>query len=482
MAFPEDYVAVAPGQPVLSAEMNELRKTIAGLPTKNVLGHYGVNPSGTATSITAALQAALDDHATWGRLQIPVPLTINATLIEPIMYGKIVEGSSRDRTVIEQATNGADIIRTANEEAHSIVWRDMHLIYQSQQTTAGTAFALFGDASPLGFGSYWRRWQNLRISNAYQGIATTAGTAMPWGSVFDDVLMVSIKHRGIAIVPSAGGTPSVELNNVQIHNNGAALVSTGPAIELQAVEALIQNLDVEGWHNNAIYLHAGTNAIINNPHIENHRMTGDFPFVWQIADAPVQINGGTTSVLDSNVTGFAILFKIFGGARLLTRGHGYVALAITAGTATYLSATSPAWARLIDNYVAAAGATIAYPAFDWDTATIARIAHYDGWRAPEGVGTFANGDTTPSVRVIGSVVQKTDRFVCANSGATSITTFDDGVNGQEITIRLDANTTLVHGATLKLAGGANLVGTANDMVTLVLISGVWYETGRSVNG
>ena len=83
--------------------------------------------------------------------------------------------------------------------------------------------------------------------------------------------------------------------------------------------------------------------------------------------------------------------------------------------------------------------------------------------------TLVDGDTTPAV---GSG----EYFECANTGATSITTFDDGYPGKMITVKLDANTTLVNGATLKLAGAVNLVGSADDLVTLRMGSdNVWRQ-------
>jgi hypothetical protein len=88
--------------------------------------------------------------------------------------------------------------------------------------------------------------------------------------------------------------------------------------------------------------------------------------------------------------------------------------------------------------------------------------------------TVANGDTTPSVL-------NADTLTFSNAGATSVTTFDDGLPGQVIRCRMDANTTLVQGATMKLAGGVNFVGTALDMITLVNIGGAWHECARSVN-
>ena len=90
--------------------------------------------------------------------------------------------------------------------------------------------------------------------------------------------------------------------------------------------------------------------------------------------------------------------------------------------------------------------------------------------------TFANGDMLPSVRG-GSV------FATANSSATSITGFVDGLPGQSIVIRLDRNTTLVdrtRGGTLRLRGAQSVVGTDEMIITLVNIGGNWYEQSRTV--
>ena len=57
-----------------------------------------------------------------------------------------------------------------------------------------------------------------------------------------------------------------------------------------------------------------------------------------------------------------------------------------------------------------------------------------------GYNVFLDGDTSPSV--------KGGRFfIAANTAATSIVTFDDGVPGQEIVIlATNANTTILHGS------------------------------------
>lgn len=88
------------------------------------------------------------------------------------------------------------------------------------------------------------------------------------------------------------------------------------------------------------------------------------------------------------------------------------------------------------------------------------------------VQTFAGGDTTPSV-ALGEV------FKTNNVGPINITMFDDGVAGQVIRVIVDANTTIVDGGNLLLAG--NLVGTTNDTMTLVFDGTNWFELARSVN-
>lgn len=87
--------------------------------------------------------------------------------------------------------------------------------------------------------------------------------------------------------------------------------------------------------------------------------------------------------------------------------------------------------------------------------------------------TFADGDTTPSVR-------DATMFRTANTGATNITSLRDGREGQRITILFaDANTTVTDGGNLRLAG--NFTSTADDVLELVYDGEAWYELKRSAN-
>ncbi|MEM7519685.1 MAG: hypothetical protein AAF307_01505 [Pseudomonadota bacterium] len=72
-----------------------------------------------------------------------------------------------------------------------------------------------------------------------------------------------------------------------------------------------------------------------------------------------------------------------------------------------------------------------------------------------------------------------------NPGTTLVTDFQNGRAGQEIKlIGLDGgNTTIKHGGTIRLAGGADFTLGDNDVLSLVCRDGsTWAETGRSNNG
>jgi len=67
-------------------------------------------------------------------------------------------------------------------------------------------------------------------------------------------------------------------------------------------------------------------------------------------------------------------------------------------------------------------------------------------------------------------------------GTTTITDFDDGLEGQVITILSEHAVTITDGTNIFLNGSANFVMASTDTLTLVQKSdGFWYEQSRSVN-
>lgn len=91
-------------------------------------------------------------------------------------------------------------------------------------------------------------------------------------------------------------------------------------------------------------------------------------------------------------------------------------------------------------------------------------------------GTYTDGDTTPSVAGI-------SYLRIANTVATTITDFDDAVEGQVIYLEFANSNTTVNRSNAYLSGGTNFTGSANDMLVLFYSSSttLWHEISRSVN-
>jgi hypothetical protein len=86
--------------------------------------------------------------------------------------------------------------------------------------------------------------------------------------------------------------------------------------------------------------------------------------------------------------------------------------------------------------------------------------------------TMANSDTTPSIA--GSCFLRCS----AVSVATSVTNFDDGVNGQDLFVLGDVDVTIVNGSgsnTIRTNTLKNKVLRANTIYHFKLFNGVWYE-------
>ena len=88
-------------------------------------------------------------------------------------------------------------------------------------------------------------------------------------------------------------------------------------------------------------------------------------------------------------------------------------------------------------------------------------------------GIYSASDTSPSV-------YRKSFMVLTNSGAISITEFDNGVEGQIINFWFsDGNTTIVHNASkIVLAGAANFTGASGNVLQLLYKGGIWYEIAR----
>jgi hypothetical protein len=92
-------------------------------------------------------------------------------------------------------------------------------------------------------------------------------------------------------------------------------------------------------------------------------------------------------------------------------------------------------------------------------------------------GTYTDGDTTPSVLGIVSLH-------VTNSGATTMTTLDDGEEGQVVFLTFaDANTLLLSGGaggSFYLTGGVNMTSAAGMGLPFKKVGANWWQCAAAV--
>jgi hypothetical protein len=89
--------------------------------------------------------------------------------------------------------------------------------------------------------------------------------------------------------------------------------------------------------------------------------------------------------------------------------------------------------------------------------------------------TLTVNSTTPSV---GNSIS--GNFYTANTSATTITIFNNGYVGQQITVVAgDSNTTIQHNSALILKGSVNFVMAAGNTLTLIKDTNLWREISRT---
>lgn len=93
---------------------------------------------------------------------------------------------------------------------------------------------------------------------------------------------------------------------------------------------------------------------------------------------------------------------------------------------------------------------------------------------------FTNGDATPSVLNNTDVSAGRMFTFIAYTAPTLVTMFDDGFDGQVITLRLSANATIVYTSGLiRPKGLVNVTGNSNSVIQFTRMGGIWFETFRN---
>lgn len=112
-----------------------------------------------------------------------------------------------------------------------------------------------------------------------------------------------------------------------------------------------------------------------------------------------------------------------------------------------------------------------------------RVSGFTG-NEPEERRIIVGGTWKGTLLLDASSVREWDNFAVSPGSATDFATLSDGYNGQVLTLMFtNGNATMKHGTgNIRLAGGADFVSSANDVMKLVYDGTNWLETNRSVNG
>jgi hypothetical protein len=261
------------------------------------------------------------------------------------------------------------------------------------------------------------------------------------------------KDNGVGIVDGAFrvGFSGTNLNRVLLINDTNGVISLQTrAIDDNSVQSLLinpagGNVGIGTANPTMTFV---INSSNNNAMIIRHTSTTGTPILY---------------IGNSDLSHYGLL-SVYGGVSLPFTGAltGATCIGAASNNALQFAANNDVKMTI------AAGGKVGIGLTNPDTAL-----QVNGVIANNGWSTFANGDTTPSV-------SGNNIFTTSNSGPTTITNFDDGINGQIITIYCgDAQTTITR-ANAVLDGGTNFVCTLYDTITLIK-STYWTEIARSVN-
>ena len=428
---------------------------------------YGASLSRTDNE--GPFNAAIADAVALGNI-VAIPPVIAATpwkisgkiSIPTASHGLTILGGSRVQSTIQQQTDNTPILEFSGQ-SHSISLEGLHLGYLNQQTTSNTdSYGVkFTNTASGSQGIYLSSMRNCRISKAYRGIGI-AGTGMIacWGWRLDQVWLEDIAQDAVYWAsPTSVGMPDNEATNLHITGrNGSA---AGYAWQSVAANWFINGMEVDQWQDRLIIVSGGRPVSIRGFHCESHTVTEANSRLFETANDNLRMEDVDLASWTVNATGTLTIYVVNTGGSLEVDGFKPGTLTLTAGAVQFMNAASGLPAT-VKRYT---------PDSNISFGTVAGVRHFEA--VGSSIQAFADGDTSPSVLGF-------SYFSTANSSGTTITTFDNGFPGQEITLIFsDANTTIAETGNIKLS--AAFTSTADDTMKLIYDGTNWYEVSRSVN-
>lgn len=288
----------------------------------------------------AALQAALNDFASWNTLIVAKGVyRINKTLTVPQIIGKHLFGAGRhDQCVIRQMTGNIPILKVNVRDTHSVNLENVTLEYNTQQTSSDTAAANLQFTDPSGPANGWYRWtfRNVLFDKGYDCIQLTgaSSTAVLWGSSFENCTFSRPAHSAVFLVPSvAAEAPELRFSGCNVFAGAAysGPVPTGPAFRLFGCEAVFDMIGIEGWDERAFWVDGGGTCVVNGLHIESNIWTQTFATTIYNQGVEMVINGASVSGTNNATGSYIRMFNLGVGAKVWLKGWTN---AVTNGTSS----------------------------------------------------------------------------------------------------------------------------------------------------
>ncbi|WP_181907295.1 glycosyl hydrolase family 28-related protein [Cohnella lupini] len=231
------------------------------------------------TDDTKAIQKALNDLANEGMAVLyfpPSTYKITSPLIIPYMQGKEIRGATSLQSTVKQYTDNTPVFQFAHPDTHTIYMHDIGISYANQQFPEDVdSYGIgFHSAESNANGFYHLNFERLSIRGAAVGIGINqeVGTQTVWNIKVADSSFYSIsKHIVYFNPPTPIGMPMHVYQNLRVINTGdEGIASQGEAFVFAAVEAEIEHLDIEGWHDTIFYGIGGPKYVVKHVHAEHH--------------------------------------------------------------------------------------------------------------------------------------------------------------------------------------------------------------------
>jgi hypothetical protein len=254
----------------------------------------GIDPTGATVSAglqTVINRAMLNDPQGF---RMPAGLfKLTAPLNFPFSPYSRLGGAGSELTILRQTTAGQPVMKFGTDLTHSVNIENLTLDFATPQTNTGSIGILYDDGAGLGQGFFNHHYCNMTIRNTYRGLAVAdaAGAQTVWNLWCENMHFIQTKNSAVFMRPSTSiGVPQVVFSGTEINNCGTGLVSTGPAFDLSGVELTLNNLDIEGWHNEIITSDSG-NILIRGLHVEHHLWSHPYASAFIFANGALVIDG-----------------------------------------------------------------------------------------------------------------------------------------------------------------------------------------------